>query len=84
MEAVVSLVLHNNVPVKAEAVSVEVPSQLSTTVTVGATGVVFGAAMPEPAKLVHPFTVWVTVYVPATETVMEAVVSFVLHNNVPV
>ena len=50
-------VLHNKVPVKPEAVSVEVPLQLLTTPTVGATGVVFGAAVPEPGKLVHPLTV---------------------------
>ena len=46
--------------------------------------VLAGAAMPEPAGLVHPFRVCVTVYVPATVTVMEVVVSFVLHNNDPV
>ena len=60
IETVVAEVLHNNVPVKPVAVRVEVP-QLSTTDTPGATGVVFGAAVPEPAELVQPFTVWVTV-----------------------
>jgi hypothetical protein len=34
---------------------------LSTTVTPGAAGVVFGEATPEPEALVHPFRVWVTV-----------------------
>ncbi|WP_176550693.1 hypothetical protein [Tenacibaculum discolor] len=34
-----------------------VPSQLSTTVTTGADGVVFGAAVPVPAALVQPSTV---------------------------
>jgi hypothetical protein len=55
MEALVSFVLHNNVPV-AFAVRVELP-QLSTTVTIGADGVAFGAAIPDPATLVQPFTV---------------------------
>ena len=40
---------------------VDVPLQLSTTVTLGANGVVLGAAVPLPAGLVHPFTVAVTV-----------------------
>jgi hypothetical protein len=38
----------------ADAVNVEVPSQLFTTFTTGAVGVVLGAATPEPCKLVHP------------------------------
>jgi hypothetical protein len=46
-------VLHNKVPV-AVVVNVEVPSQLFTTFTTGAVGVVLGAATPEPCKLVHP------------------------------
>ncbi len=53
-------VLHNNVP-GAIVDKVEVPSQLSTTVTLGVGGVVLGAAVPLPAELVHPFTVVVTV-----------------------
>jgi hypothetical protein len=44
---------HNKVPV-AVVVNVEVPSQLFTTFTTGAVGVVLGAATPEPCKLVHP------------------------------
>ena len=61
---VVSPVLHSRVP-GAAVESVEVPSQLSTTVTTGVAGVVLGAAVPLPGKLVQPFTVVVTVYVPA-------------------
>ena len=49
--AVVSPVLHSKV-----VESVEVPSQLSTTVTTGVAGVVLGAAVPLPDKLVQPFT----------------------------
>ena len=44
---------------------------------------VIGAATPEPAALVQPSTVWVTVYVPALLTVIDEEVSVVLHNNVP-
>ena len=67
------------------AVSVDVPSQLSTTVTVGAFGPLPGLATPLPAAEVHPTpTDWVTVYVPAVVTVIVAVVSPVLHNNAPV
>jgi hypothetical protein len=69
---VISLVLHNKLP-PAFVESVDVPLQLSTTVTTGVDGVVLGAAMPEPAALVQPFTVCVTVYVPAEETVMVEV-----------
>ena len=54
-----SPVLHNKVPV-AVVDNVEVP-QLFTTVTTGADGMAFGAAMPEPAALVQPLTVCVTV-----------------------
>ena len=63
------MVLHSNVP-GAVVERVEVPSQLSTTVTTGVAGVVLGAAVPLPGKLVQPFTVVVTVYVPAAVTVM--------------
>ena len=35
--------------------------QLSTTVTVGAEGIAVGFAVPDPAILVHPPTVCVTV-----------------------
>src|SRR5690349_10911736 len=85
MVAVVSPVLHNNVPVKFDAVSVDVPSQLSVTVTVGADGALPGFAIPLHGPDVHPAPRdWVTVYVPAVVTVIVAVVSPVLHNNVPV
>ena len=60
------------------------PSQLSVTLMVGAAGVVLGLAAPDPGRLVHPVTVWVTVYVPEVFTVMVAVVALVLHNKVPV
>ena len=60
IESVVSKVLHNKVPVKPEAVNTELP-QLLTTVTIGADGIIFGAATPLPAALIHPLTVWVTV-----------------------
>jgi len=64
------------------AVSTEFP-QLFTTVTVGAGGIISGAAVPEPAGLIHPSgEVWVTVYSPATVTVIEAVVSPVLQRKV--
>ena len=43
-----------------------------------------GAAVPLPGALVHPFTVWVTVYAPGGLTVIDAVVAPVLHNKVPV
>ena len=55
MEAVVSPVLHNNAPVKPDAVNTEF-SQLSTTDTIGAEGTL-GAAKPLPSGLAHPLTV---------------------------
>jgi hypothetical protein len=82
IDGVVSVVLHNNVP-DAVVDKVEVPLQLFTTLTEGVAGVVFGAATPEPAELVQPFTVCVTVYVPALITVIDVAVPPVLHNNVP-
>lgn len=60
MDGVVAPVLHNNEPVKPVAVSTELP-QLSVTCTDGASGIGFGAAVPEPLALVQPFTVWFTV-----------------------
>ena len=81
IEAVVAPLLHNIVP-PVGIDKAELP-QLFTTVTTGVAGVAFGAAMPEPAALVHPLTVLVTVYVPAVVTVIEAVVAPVLHNIVP-
>jgi hypothetical protein len=53
--------------------------------TVGATGVVFGAAVAEPGRLVHPFTVCVTLYKPPVLTIiMDEPVAPVLHNKLPV
>jgi putative N-acetylmannosamine-6-phosphate epimerase len=60
MEDVVALLLQNKFPA-AVVDNIEVPSQLFTTVTTGIEGVVFGDAVAEPAALIHPFTVEVTV-----------------------
>ena len=59
IEGVVAPVLHNIVP-PAGIDKVELP-QLFTTVTTGVAVIVFGAALPDPAALVQPLTVWVTV-----------------------
>ena len=83
MDNVVAPLLHNNDPVKFEAVKTELP-QLFTTLTVGADGVASGADIPLPVALVHPATVCVTVYVAASVTVMEEVVAPLLHNKDPV
>ena len=83
IDEVAAPVLHNNVPV-ASVESVEVLLQLSTTVTTGVAGVDFGAAVPLPARLVQPFSVVVTVYIPDELTVIEDVATPVFHNNVPV
>jgi hypothetical protein len=78
IEAVVAPVDHNRfVPV---AVNTELPHP-STPETVGAAGIVFGAAVTEAGALVHPPTVWVTVYVPADVTVIDAVVAPVDHSK---
>ena len=50
----------------------------------GADGIAFGVATPLPGRLVHPFSVCVTVYVPAVVTVIDEVVAPLLHNNEPV
>jgi hypothetical protein len=76
-------VLHNSEPVKPEAVNTELP-QLLATVTAGAGGVNFGLVVALPSALVQPSTVCVTVYVPATGTVMDTEVSPVLHTKEPV
>ena len=60
MDEVVAPVLHNNVP-DAVVDKVDVPLQLFTTVTTGVAGTAFGADIPLPAALIHPFTVVVTV-----------------------
>jgi hypothetical protein len=83
IDDVVAPLLHSNEPVNDPAVNTELP-QLLTTVTVGAVGTVLGAATPLRVALVQPFTVCVTVYVPAVVTVMEFVVPPLLHNNEPV
>jgi len=83
IDEVVAPLLHNKEPVKDVAVNVELP-QVFTTVTTGADGIAFGAATPLPEGLVHPFTVWVTVNVPAVVTVMDEVVAPLLHNKEPV
>lgn len=82
MNTVVAPVLHNNDPVKLDAVNLE-PPQLSNTVTVGAGGVTLGDAVLLPPALVQPFKVCVTEYTPPVVTVMEAVVAVLLHNMVP-
>jgi hypothetical protein len=83
MDEVVAPLLHNKEPVNDVAVNVELP-QLFTTVTPGADGNVFGAATPLREGLVHPFTVCVTLYVPAVATVIDELVAPLLHNNDPV
>jgi len=83
IDEVVAPLLHNKEPVNDVAVNVELP-QLSTTDTMGADGIAFGAATPLPEGLVHPCTVCVTVYVPAVVTVIDKVVAPLLHNKEPV
>jgi hypothetical protein len=57
MDGVVAPLLHNNEPVKPEAVKTALP-QLFVTVIVGVVTEEFnGAATPLPGKLVHPLTV---------------------------
>ena len=56
MELVVSLVLHNSVPVTPVAVNNELP-QLFTTAMPGAEGIAFGAAVALPKALGIPPTV---------------------------
>lgn len=82
IEEVVAPLLHNNDPVAVVA-KTEFP-QLFVTVTTGAEGVDFGAAIPLPNALAQPFTVVLTVYVPAVLTVIVEVVALLLHNNDPV
>jgi hypothetical protein len=56
---------------------------LFTTVTSGAAGPGAGLAIPDPVALVQPPTVCVTVYVPATETVIDEIVAPFDHKNEP-
>jgi hypothetical protein len=83
IDGVLAPVFHNKTP-DAKVDKVTVLSQLSTTITVGVVGVVFGAAKPDPVTLVQPSTVVVTLYVPAVFTSIDGVLAPVLHNNVPV
>ena len=78
--------LHVSVPVAPVTVSVDVPSQLFVTASVGAGGGFCGAAVTELlAALVHPPTVWVTVNVPGALTVLGlAAVLPSLQVSVPV
>jgi hypothetical protein len=82
IEGVLAPVLHNIVP--AHIADNTEALQLFTTVTTGFDGNAFGAAIPEPAILVQPLTVCVTVGVQAVVTVMERVLAPVLHNKDPV
>ena len=70
-------------PGVANKVTVPAP-HLEPSVPEGIAGAVFGDAVAEPAALVHPFIIWVTVYLPEVFTVMDEVVSLVLHNKLPV
>src|SRR3954471_19724097 len=82
MDVVVAELLHSNKPV-AVVDNIDEP-QLSVTLIAGAEGFVFGAALPDPAALVHVFTVCVTVYVPEAVTVIDVVVAELLQSNEPV
>jgi hypothetical protein len=83
IEGVIAPLLQSNEPVNPEAVRTELV-QLSVTDTAGAAGIAFGLASPAPAVLLQPFTVCVTVYIPAVATVIDDVVAPVLHNRLPV
>jgi len=83
MDDVVAPLLHNYVSVNPVAVNTEFP-QLLTTFTLGADGVVFGAAVVLIVALVQPFTVSDTPNVPVVVTVIDGVVAPLLHNKVPV
>jgi hypothetical protein len=60
MDCPVEKLLHSSVPV-AVVDNMDEPSQLFTTVTTGAGGLVIGSDSPKPSSLVHPFMVDVTV-----------------------
>jgi hypothetical protein len=74
-------VFHSRVP--AAVVDRVDDPQLFTTVTNGAAGTVLGAAVALPGKLVHPFSVVVTVYIPGVVTIMLEVVAPVFHSRLP-
>lgn len=84
IEVDVSPVLQSNVPVNPVAVNTELPQLFSTFTTGAGTDAVMGSAIPFITALVHPLTVCDTPYVPATATVIDGVISPVLHNKVPV
>jgi hypothetical protein len=77
-------VLHENVaPGAPVAVNTELP-QLLAMATLGADGMIFGAAVPLPGVLVHPLTVCVTVKVAAVFTEIADVAAPLLHNKEPI
>jgi hypothetical protein len=82
IEVVVAPVFQSNEPV--EVVDKTEDPQLFATVITGVPGVTFGFAVLLPAILTHPFTVCVTVYTPAENTVTDVVVAPVLQFNEPV
>ena len=83
IEWLVSPVLHWTVPVTPVAVNTELPQLFTTFIPGVSTIKVTGAAFVLAAAPVQPSTVCDTVYVPSFVTVMELVVSPVLHNNDP-
>ena len=60
IDAVLAPVFQRSAPT-AVVDNKDVPLQLFCTVTTGVAGVLFGAAVPLPGKLVQPLTVEVTV-----------------------
>ena len=80
MEAVVAPLLHNIVP--PDGIDKTLLPQLFTTDTTGV-AVLLGAATPDPAALVQPLIVDVTVYVPAPVTIIDELEEPVLHNKFP-
>jgi hypothetical protein len=82
IDEVVWPVFQNSVP-WATVDNVDEPQVFATVIT-GLAGVGFGAATPVPGVLVTPLTVCFTVYTPVLVTVIEEVVSPVLHRNDPV
>lgn len=75
--------LHNTGPL-AVAVNTELPQLFTTLTSGGATVEINGEAISLRFGLAQPSTVCDTVYVPSVVTVIELVVSPVLHNNDPV
>jgi len=80
----VAPLLHKYVaPGSPVAVNTELPQLLATAI-LGADGMIFGAAVPLPGVPVHPFTVCVTVKVPAALTEIADVAAPLLHNKAPI